>query len=428
MASVSSASREDPIGVFLHGLVLSVCVGVGLHTLSRVLEKKGRSVSYGWGLNALLFDKETNVEQRAGKSPREGSRSLAETVAETVQEGVIESMFPGQPVLRQAVHLLFCAFGLIVAFLIYGVQQERVMTSDYGGRPFRNPNFLILCNRFVAGCIAAAVCWRNGQMRAHVAAFKFSFCSISNILSSFCQFASLQFLTFPVLQVAKSCKPLAVLLVSYLVHRKIHPSFEYYIAAIVAIGAGSFFYTYATATKGSGEASNWPVGALFLGLFATLDGFTNVWQGTLFKKYKVTQWQMMMWVNVFSTLLTLLIQGTDSSLVDTVGRIMATPTLFRDVATLCASAVVGQLFIFHTIAVFGPLIFTLISIVRVILSILTSCAIYGHHIPSSGWACIACVFSAMGARAYLKWKHRLMAGRKGDLGMDTKKVIITNRR
>jgi len=309
------------------------------------------------------------------------------------------------PQVQRAVHLIFCGMGLIVAFIIYGVQQEKIMTTEYAGGRFTNPNFLIFSNRLVAMAIAIGVCYCKDQLRPQAALYKFSYCSISNILSSFCQFASLQFLSFPVLQVAKSCKTLAVLFVSYVVIGKKFPMFEYIIASVVMIGAGSFFYIYAATTKGGSESTNWSVGLIFLLLFIFLDGFTNVWQGHLSRKYKTSQWQMMLGVNTFSMLLTLLIQGTDNTLVSTIVRLVMEPALMFDVTVFCASAVIGQLFIFHTIAVFGALVFTLISIFRVILSIITSCFLYGHTIVPIGWICILVVFGAMAYRAHLKNKH-----------------------
>eukprot|EP00467_Chlorarachnion_reptans_P013363 CAMPEP_0114513620 /NCGR_PEP_ID=MMETSP0109-20121206/15686_1 /TAXON_ID=29199 /ORGANISM="Chlorarachnion reptans, Strain CCCM449" /LENGTH=423 /DNA_ID=CAMNT_0001693543 /DNA_START=96 /DNA_END=1367 /DNA_ORIENTATION=+ len=397
---------EQAIYNFLHGLVVSVVVGGSLHTISKSLvanatsyksqAKEGSCISSL--IDLVLFD---NEETEKGDGPKRTTEKVDESNKSAMFRFISDS-----PQIQRAVHLLCCATGLIVAFLIYGVQQEKIMTSEYNGEPFRNPNFLIFSNRFLAMWIAIGVCYSQGILRTDCALYKFSFCSISNILSSFCQFASLQFLSFPVLQVAKSCKALAVLVVSFIILGKQFPAFEYGVAVVVMAGAGSFFYIYAVTTKGSGEPTNWSVGLLFLTAFILLDGFTNVWQGHLNKKYKTSQWQMMFGVNTFSMLLTLLIQGTDNSLLETIFRILGTPALLADVLILCTSAVIGQLFIFHTIAVFGPLVFTLISICRVILSIVTSCILYGHTIVPIGWLSIAVVFGAMGWRAKKKSEAR----------------------
>jgi len=396
---MGSEDGGDAIAKFANGLVLSIAVGLGLRGLAYLLNRQKKN--YGFVVDCILFD------QKIADAP------VKDDTKSTTQ-GAKKSMFKcvsDNPTIQRGIHLACCAIGLIVAFLIYGVQQERIMTSDYDGKPFKNPNFLIFCNRFMAFMIAFSVCYATNTLRPKCGLYKFSYCSISNIMSSFCQFASLQFLSFPVLQVAKSCKTLAVLVVQYLVLGRISDMFEYIVAFIVMLGAGFFFYIFAETTKGGGESSSWSMGIIFLLFFIFLDGFTNVWQGHLNSKYATSQWQMMLGVNFFSMTLTLLIQGSDNTLMSTLARMLSTPSLAFDTATLCLSAVCGQLFIFHTIKEFGPLVFTLISICRVILSIIVSCLLYDHHIVPTGWMSIGVVFGAMGYRAYKKSMKRRSSGR-----------------
>ncbi|GAB5355672.1 hypothetical protein AAMO2058_000225700 [Amorphochlora amoebiformis] len=401
--------RDEAIGKFVYGLVLSLTVGLSLRGISKFLAKKKGSQSLGRLVDCILFD--ANHTDRANSTST--TRGIPREPSNPHLRSPTFAWISDIPAIQKSAHLTFCAIGLIVSFLVYGIQQEKIMTSEYNGEKFRNPNFLIFCNRFVAMCIAIGVCYCKDQLRPRAALYKFSFCSISNILSSFCQFASLQFLSFPVLQVAKSCKTIAVLVVSHVVLGKRFPMFEYIVATVVAGGAGTFFYINAIAKQGqqsSNEEFNWSVGLLFLAMFILLDGFTNVWQGFLSKTYKTSQWQMMLGVNTFSMILTLLIQGTDNSLVETIASLTTSPSLLFDTIAFCISAVIGQLFIFHTIAEFGPLVFTLISIMRVILSIVTSCLIYKHSIVPLGWLCIFVVFGAMIYRA--KMKNDLNKGRK----------------
>uniref|UniRef100_A0A7S3YZP7 Uncharacterized protein n=1 Tax=Lotharella globosa TaxID=91324 RepID=A0A7S3YZP7_9EUKA len=307
----SAARGEEAIWNFIYGLLLSAFVAAALRALSKFLDPRGAKETYGFFVDCILFDdNEGKVDDTTSKesdsstfktsssssssSPQSGDRPLPRAT----RGGDVQASQPGAtsaklfswlsdtPSIQRSAHLISCALGLIIAFLIYGVQQEKIMTADYNGEPFREPNFLIFGTRFMASMIAIGVCLCKNQLRTRSALYKFSFCSISNILSSFCQFTSLQFLSFPVLQVAKSCKTLAVLLVSFMVLGKRFPPFEYAVALIVMIGAGAFFYIYAETTKGGEGALNWPVGLTFLVLFILLDGFTNVWQGFLSKKYK----------------------------------------------------------------------------------------------------------------------------------------------
>ena len=58
----------------------------------------------------------------------------------------------------------------------------------------------------------------------------------------------------------------------------------------------------------------------------------------------------------------------------------------------------GQVLIFHTIRSFGALVFAIIMTVRIALSILASCLIYGHRVTELGAIGLALVFCAVGFR------------------------------
>ena len=65
---------------------------------------------------------------------------------------------------------------------------------------------------------------------------------------------------------------------------------------------------------------------------------------------------------------------------------------------------IGQLFIFFTIAEFGPVVFTIIMTLRQAFAILLSCLIYGHPVGLLGIFGITVVFSALFLRIYARSK------------------------
>ncbi len=86
------------------------------------------------------------------------------------------------------------------------------MTRSYGtdvdGNPvyFKNSQFLVLVNRLLALLVAFVIiqCTKQPQ---HTAPFvKYSFSSMSNVLSSWCQYEALKYVSFPT-QVGISCAP-----------------------------------------------------------------------------------------------------------------------------------------------------------------------------------------------------------------------------
>lgn len=74
--------------------------------------------------------------------------------------------------------------------------QEYVV-GDGSRVRFREAGALVLCNR--AGALAAALARLLATRRALLAAplYKFSFCALTNVLSAWCQYEALKYVSFP---------------------------------------------------------------------------------------------------------------------------------------------------------------------------------------------------------------------------------------
>uniref|UniRef100_A0A183AY97 Adenosine 3'-phospho 5'-phosphosulfate transporter 1 n=1 Tax=Echinostoma caproni TaxID=27848 RepID=A0A183AY97_9TREM len=73
--------------------------------------------------------------------------------------------------------------------------QERIMTRDYNGQMFGHSQFLVFCNRVITLIIVLPIHWLRLGVRSPF--FEFSFASVSNIVSSWCQYEALKYVTFP---------------------------------------------------------------------------------------------------------------------------------------------------------------------------------------------------------------------------------------
>ena len=112
------------------------------------------------------------------------------------EESTKETM--GQSAMRLAV----CTVGIQVSYLLWGLMQERIMTKPYEtGELFRSSKFLVFANRFLALFAAMAGMAISGEPLGRAAKstplYKFSFSSVSNILSSVCQYEALKYVSFP---------------------------------------------------------------------------------------------------------------------------------------------------------------------------------------------------------------------------------------
>lgn len=307
---------------------------------------------------------------------------------------------------RQAFKLIFCAAGLQVSYLTWGVLQERVMTRSYGGSEtegggerFRDSQFLVFMNRILALTVAGLCCVVFKQPRHAAPMYKYSFASLSNILSSWCQYEALKYISFPTQVLAKASKVIPVMLMGKLVSHKSYEYWEYFTAVLISVGVSMFLLSSHT-NKHPSTVTTFS-GVIILAGYIVFDSFTSNWQDNLFK-YKMSSVQMMFGVNLFSCLFTvgsLLEQGAFFESLAFMSRHseFAFHAILLSICSAC-----GQLFIFYTIAQFGAAVFTIIMTLRQAIAILLSCFLYGHAVTFVGGLGVAVVFLALFLRVYAR--------------------------
>ena len=62
---------------------------------------------------------------------------------------------------------------------------------------FKDSQFLVFVNRIMAFAVALLCIMATKQPRHKAPLYKYSYCSFSNILSSWCQYEALKFISFP---------------------------------------------------------------------------------------------------------------------------------------------------------------------------------------------------------------------------------------
>uniref|UniRef100_UPI00398E49A3 adenosine 3'-phospho 5'-phosphosulfate transporter 1 n=1 Tax=Pristiophorus japonicus TaxID=55135 RepID=UPI00398E49A3 len=306
---------------------------------------------------------------------------------------------------KQVLKLLTCALGLQVSYLTWGVLQERVMTQAYGktetdpGVKFHDSQFLVFMNRILAVTVAGLCCALTKQPRHGAPMYKYSFASLSNILSSWCQYEALKFISFPTQVLAKASKVIPVMLMGKVVSRKSYEYWEYLTAMLISAGV-SMFLLSSTQDKHPSTVTTFS-GVLILAGYIVFDSFTSNWQDALFK-YKMSSVQMMFGVNLFSCLLTvgsLLEQG---AFFQSLRFMVQHPEFALHAGLLSVCSACGQLFIFYTIGQFGAAVFTIIMTLRQAFAILLSCLIYGHSVTPLGGLGLLTVFLALFLRVYAR--------------------------
>lgn len=328
--------------------------------------------------------------------------------------------FPNNPEFaKQAFKLCFAFSGMQGAYLSWGYLQELIMTTQYeptesvpDGK-FPSAVFCVFSNRFLCVIIGLiAVRMQHGAFFANNKAPMIAYtpCSISNTISSWSQYASLRYVSFPVLNVFKSSKIIPVMIMGRVLKGTVYPSSQYVEALLITAGVAIFSVLNVSDEEDAG--TEW-IGLFILILFITSDSFTSQWQSRIYTNYgreNVDSYQMMLGVNMSSIIITTVIMVVSGD-VPVVFEFLKTNSeaLHYNVLLAVASAC-GQLCIFYTIKEFGPIVFTIIMTTRQMFSICISAMVFGHQISPLAAIGAILVFGVLFYQIYNKYKAKQKEG------------------
>ena len=325
----------------------------------------------------------------------------------SVEEGLLaapeSSPAPEWTFFKTCLVLCTCFLGLQGSYLTWGLLQERIMSNEYGatgtapGEFFKNSQFLVFVNRILALFTACVVLFVKKQPTHRSPLYKYSYSSFSNIMSSWCQYEALKYVSFPIQVLAKASKVIPVMIMGKVVSKKSYELYEYVTAVMISLGIMMFLMTSRDSVKDSTTVTTYSGIFILLG-YLMFDAFTSNWQGELFKTYKMSSIQMMAGVNLFSVLFTSVSLAQQGGFVDSVAFMGRHSDFVMHSILLSICSATGQLFIFYTISQFGAVTFTIIMTVRQGLAILLSCLVYGHTVTLIGLTGILVVFAAIFTR------------------------------
>lgn len=405
------------------------------------------------------------------------------------------------------IKFIWCSFGLLFSYLIWGVLQEKIMTSEYEvsgtdgisdfiiKKPvtnetmrhfntsdlsgsdnlnqttnsekilitFHDSQFLVFINRIIAFILSIIALVGNRPKRSHyyqrggsiiykpdkrnevekppAPLYEYVYCSLSNILSSWCQYEALKYVNFPTQVLSKSCKLIAVMLMSKLMLKKRYLKLDYLCAFLLTIGMFVFLLNQpinkestaapnpSTSAAGANESqpharqvfgrlpelshlrqhfqtSSLTSGLLILALYLIFDSFTSNWQQSLFDRYEISNWQMMAATNFYSIMLTLTSLHQLGLLEPNFKLLASSSVLLFDCLMMSIMSSIGQLFVYYTIKQFGPVVFTLIMTSRQLLAILLSCTIFGHPLTLGSVSGLVIVFAVIGFQIWHKQRQK----------------------
>jgi UAA transporter family len=120
--------------------------------------------------------------------------------------------------------LLFCSLMLNLTFVTWGALQERMLTRRYPrytGDYFTYSYALVFTNRFWTLVMSGLLLlYLKPRLSRSTVIYEYSFPSISNMLSSWCQYEALRYVSFPATTLFKSFKLAPVMLMGKILGNK----------------------------------------------------------------------------------------------------------------------------------------------------------------------------------------------------------------
>lgn len=320
------------------------------------------------------------------------------------------------------------AAGLYTTFIYWGYLQEKLTSSTYllpaDGLQVTptiawNFPFVLNLSMSLTAAMTAFVADRGSSGRA-LSPLLFWRASATSALASPIGYASLRYVSYPMMILTKSSKPVPVMLIGLLFYKRVYRWYKYAGVALLCCGIALF-----TAAKTRGAANNQhddhSLGQQLLGVALilvnlTLDGYTNNEQDHIFAAHGASPLQMMKFCNLWQAayllaylLLGAVAHGGDSELSQGLRAVWASGAIRFDLLMFCLCASLGQVLISGLMKEFGSLAWITLSVTRQLFTVLLSVFIFQHAVNGAQWLGIALVFSGLGLEAAMVYFNKEQA-------------------
>ncbi|GAB5353250.1 hypothetical protein AAMO2058_000021300 [Amorphochlora amoebiformis] len=303
--------------------------------------------------------------------------------------------------------LFACIPGIVVPLIAYSYEQERVMQTAYvlettGEKDFFAKSWtpiLVMCNRLGAALFAFLMLIYTGDtIDRRAPMLNYAAVAVSNVLATVCQYTALKYISFQMQSLSKCSKILWVMGWGYMISGKRYHWDDILTALVVTTGAFMFGLAGNIETdynETQGTSSTWGIALMFGYLVA--DGFTSTLQEKIFRGYRLTHFNQMFYVNIFSSALAfgfVLLRG-NHFMADFYLFVSKHPSCMYDIGLLIISQITAQNFIYLMIKNFGALLLATIMYSRQLLSIVFNTLWFKDPMTSMQWLSVAVVFIAL---------------------------------
>lgn len=230
----------------------------------------------------------------------------------------------------------------------------------YTGEYFTYSYALVFTNRFWT-LIMSIFLWLYLKPRRSesIVIYEYSFPAISNMLSSWCQYEALRYISFPATTLFKSFKLAPVMAMGKILGNKNYPQYDYFVALMIGAGITMFMTSTDDLRFGFehdylGEdwgRTTW-TGVLLLGLFLFFDSFTSQFQSRMFQRHTdLSMVELMLATSAFSTVLSFITLVHTKELYPAIDFVIKHSEIHLHFFLFSIASTIGQLLIYYTIKV-----------------------------------------------------------------------------
>lgn len=333
---------------------------------------------------------------------------------------------------RTEVRLVIYVASLYSTFLYWGYLQEKLTSTKYSQRisnaddgtllPTMKWDYPVVLNLSMSVTAAVTAFFADYATKASISLYLFWKASLTSALASPIGYTSLKYIPFPLMILAKSSKPVPVMLIGSIWYKKTYKWFKYGSVLLLCCGIALFTGSKSSSHKVSSEDDH-PIlhqvfGVLLIFINLCLDGYTNNEQDHIFAAHNASPMQMTKFMNLWQAvylfgylLLGLLVRGSSSELSSALHVIYSCPRIKFDIMMFCLCASVGQLLVCGLIQEFGSLVWITVSVTRQLFTVLLSVFIFNHVVNGYQWFGIFLVFSGLMLEIVMVYRTK----EKGDL-------------
>ncbi len=199
------------------------------------------------------------------------------------------------------VWLFLCFIGIMASFVCYGLLLEYTTS---GGRKLHELSFLFVTSGLYT-LTAAAGRYVRGEVPTTIPPSRFAVLGLTSMGSTFTSVRSLRFVIYPIQVLAKSCKPVPVMLMGTLMGKRY--DLRKYINVVMIVIGVALFMGGGDNSKGKDDdeksTSSQMIGIILLFISLCFDGGTGAYEDKLMSVHSVQPFDLMYNIQLGKTIL-----------------------------------------------------------------------------------------------------------------------------